>query len=91
MYRGSSAPPNVRVFRHVCRGAVEERPHRAEEFGVSQLGVMRSANVGISSKKSGEKPDHRKSKVSWATMIVPGLGGPKANLTRSGGSRWIAG
>ena len=35
-------------------------------------------NVGISSKKAGENPAHRKPKVSWATRIDPGLVGPKA-------------
>ena len=30
----------------------------------------------MSSKNSGENPEHRKLKVSWATMIDPGLGGP---------------
>lgn len=28
---------------------------------------------------AGEKPAHHKPKVSRATLIVPGLGGPKAN------------
>ena len=37
-------------------------------------------NVGMSSKKAGENPVHRKSKVSWATKIDPGLAGPKASL-----------
>ena len=40
-------------------------------------GAYRSENVGISSKNSGENPEHRKSKVSWATQIDPGLVGPK--------------
>ena len=38
---------------------------------------MRSENVGISSKKTGENPVHRKPQVSRATRIVPGLVGPK--------------
>jgi len=37
-------------------------------------------NVGMSSKKAGENPAHRKLKVSWATQIDPGLVGPKARL-----------
>ena len=40
-------------------------------------GADGSENVGISSKKAGENPAHRKPKVSWATQIVPGLGDPK--------------
>ena len=31
----------------------------------------------MSNHKSCEKQGHRKSKVSWATVIVPGLVGPK--------------
>ena len=41
-------------------------------------GVWRRENVGMSSKNLGENPRHRKSKVSWATQIDPGLVGPKA-------------
>ena len=38
-------------------------------------GADRKANVGISNDNAGEKPAHRKTKVSWATLIVPGLVG----------------
>jgi hypothetical protein len=38
-------------------------------------GAARKANVGISNDNAGEKPAHRKTKVSWATLIVPGLVG----------------
>jgi hypothetical protein len=31
----------------------------------------------MSNDKIGEKPIHRKTEVSWATIIVPGLVGPK--------------
>jgi len=34
-------------------------------------------NVGMSSKKAGKNPAHRKPKVSWATKIAPGLVDPK--------------
>src|SRR5438094_4009164 len=43
----------------------------------SPYGVCTSANAGTSSVKVGEKPARRKSKVSWATLIVPGSVGPK--------------
>ena len=43
----------------------------------SPCGVCTSANAGTSSVKVGEKPARRKSKVSWATLIVPGSVGPK--------------
>ena len=43
----------------------------------SPCGARTSANAGTSSVKAGEKPARRKSKVSWATLIVPGSVGPK--------------
>jgi len=32
----------------------------------------------MSSDKSGENPDRRKAKVSWARFVLPGLVGPKS-------------
>ena len=46
-------------------------------MNVSPCGACASANAGTSSVKAGEKPARRKSKVSWATLIVPGSVGPK--------------
>ena len=43
----------------------------------------------MSNKKFGEKPNHRKSKVSWALIVNPGLGGPKS--LAEGSSRWTDG
>ena len=40
-------------------------------------GAISSENAGISNHKRGENPLGRKSKVSRATVIVPGLVGPK--------------
>ena len=40
-------------------------------------GALSSENAGISNLKAGENPAGRKSKVSRATVIVPGLVGPK--------------
>jgi hypothetical protein len=34
-------------------------------------------NVGMSNIKTGENPVHRKSKVSWAMVVISGLGDPK--------------
>ena len=45
---------------------------------VSRSGAMRSKNVGMSNRNVGENPTRRKSKVSWAMSINPGLGGTKA-------------
>ena len=39
-------------------------------------GALGSENVGMSSDKTSEKLVRRKPKVSWATVIVPGLVGP---------------
>ena len=41
-------------------------------------GAQRRENVGMSSKKAGENPAHRKPKVSWAMFVSSGLGDPKA-------------
>ena len=45
---------------------------------MSQGGAHGSENVGMSNRNAGEIPAHRKSKVSWAMAIIPGLVGPKA-------------
>ena len=37
----------------------------------------RSENAGMSSDKKGENPFRRKSEVSWARLVLPGLAGPK--------------
>ena len=47
-------------------------------YFVRNGGAHRSANVGISSKKFGGNPNHRKPKDSWAMIVNPGLVGPKA-------------
>ena len=50
---------------------------RAEAKGATHGGVHRSENVGMSNRKGRESRPHRKSKVSWAMVIIPGLVGPK--------------
>ena len=66
-------------FRVLLTELVEECSIRAEAVGVSRGGVYGSKNAGISSKKAGDNPARRKSKVSWATRIDPGLVDPKAS------------
>ena len=44
---------------------------------VRQCGAERRENVGMSNRKAGESPAHRKSEVSLAMTIIQGLGGPK--------------
>ena len=55
---------------------VEEYSINVEVYPAREHGVYGSKNVGISSKKAGENPAHLKSKVSWATVVDPGLVGP---------------
>ena len=63
--------------RHLCR-SVGERSVCAEAGGVTPCGAYGSENVGMSNRNVSEILTHRKFKVSWATLIVPGLVGPKA-------------
>ena len=44
--------------------------------------MIGSENVGMSNRNVSEILTHRKSKVSWAMLIIPGLGGPKASPWR---------
>ena len=45
-------------------GMVGEHSNSSEAIRVSGGGAVRKANVGISNDKAGEKPAHRKTKVS---------------------------
>ncbi len=44
---------------------------------MTHAGALRSKNVGTSNHNAGEKPAHRKNKVSLATFVVEGLVDPK--------------
>ena len=57
---------------------VEECCTQVEAVCVSGRGQCTSKNVGISNIYRGENPLRRKSKGSWATIVVPGLAGPKS-------------
>ena len=59
------------LLRQSGRGAFYVRG----SWGVSSGGVHRKANVGISNDKRGEKPLHRKTKVSYSMLIRIGLVG----------------
>ena len=61
------------IFIWSGRGALILHRSRIARFG----GAVSSENAGMSNHKAGENPARRKSKVSWATIIVPGLVGPK--------------
>ena len=43
----------------------------------------------MSNPKADEKSAHRKPKVSWATLIVPGLVGPKPRLKSVGDGQQV--
>ena len=58
--------PDVKV------GMVEERSVSRRRCLVRDAGGIRNENAGISSDNEGEKPSHRKSKVSWARLVLPG-------------------
>ena len=47
---------------------------------MTDRGAYGSENVGMSNRNVGESATHRKSEVSWAMVIMPGLVGPKARL-----------
>ena len=61
---------------------VEERFQIIEVHDASRAGAAGSENVGMSSNKADENSAHRKSKVSWATVFGPGLGGPNLDGER---------
>jgi hypothetical protein len=57
---------------------VGERSLCDEVKGVSHGGAQGSENVGMSNRNVSEILTPRKSKVSWAMAIIPGLVDPKA-------------
>ncbi len=63
---GLNLQPNMRVLQFFNWGAVEERSYRSEGHDVSWAGAVRSENVGLSNRKTGESPVRRKPKVSLA-------------------------
>ncbi len=59
---------------------VGERSIGDEATGATHRGAYGSENVGMSNRNVSEILTHRKSEVSWAMVIIPGLVGPKARL-----------
>ncbi len=68
--------PKLRDRR--LRRSVGERSVCAEAGGATPRGAYGSENVGMSNHNVSEILTHRKFKVSWAMLIIPGLVGPKA-------------
>ena len=52
-------------------------------------GLVASADVGMSNRNLGESPRGRKPKVSVATMIDHGLGGPKGKPFGVPDVQWV--
>ena len=70
--RASSGLPKLWTLRERSgRGAFRRRRRCAARH----VGVSGKANVGMSNDNSGEKPGHRKTKVSLAMLISRGLVG----------------
>lgn len=59
---------------------VGERSICTEARRATDRGAYGSENVGMSNRNVSEILTHRKSEVSWAMVIIPGLVGPKARL-----------
>ena len=57
---------------------VGERSLCTEAGWATTGGAQGSENAGMSNRNAREIRAHRKSKVSWAMAIIPGLVGPKA-------------
>ena len=58
------------------KSSVGEHSGQRRMRGASRAGASGKANVGISNDKGGENPPRRKTKVSRAMLIIPGLVGP---------------
>ena len=54
---------------------VGKRSNSVEAQAVSECGAVGSDNPGMSNDKYGQNPYRRKDKVSWARLVLPGLGG----------------
>jgi hypothetical protein len=71
--RASNTVPKLRIVQQCT--LVGEHSIQRRRYLVMGIGADRKANVGISNDKAGEKPAHRKTKVSAAMLISRGLVG----------------
>ena len=62
--------PDMRIWRAVEERCLWEEARSRERVDRRQVSMLTSVND-----KVGEKPTRRKSKVSWARVILPGLVG----------------
>ena len=60
--RASSRAPKLRIIDYSI--LVGEHSDSSEGISARGVGAVRKANVGISNDNAGEKPAHRKTKVS---------------------------
>ena len=73
-YNGAKIDTEV-VDSMLVHRVVEERSICAEGISARSAGAYRSEHAGMSSDKSGENPLRRKSKVSYAMLVIVGLVG----------------
>ena len=71
--RALSVLPKLWIQSSDC--LVGEHSIQRRRCVVMHAGALRKANVGISNDNAGEKPAHRKTKVSPAMLIIRGLVG----------------
>ena len=59
-------------FMVLSHAVVGEHSKCSEDRPARTIGALGREYAGISNDKTGEKPVRRKSKVSWARLILPG-------------------
>ena len=72
------------------KAAVGERSVLQRSRGASRGGADGRANAGMSSVNLGEKPGHRKPKVSYGRLIRVGLVGPKPRAKAVGDGQLVS-
>ena len=70
-----SIVPKFWIAHDKSFAVVGERSADLEAVRATDRGARGSEDADISNVKGGEIPPRRKSKVSWATIVVPGLVG----------------
>ena len=74
MDNNRASRPQPKLWTH--KRVVGEHSNQRRRSTVRYSGAIGREDVGISNDNAGENPAHRKPKVSWTTLIGPGLVGP---------------
>ena len=78
-FTGAKLGTEIADYEFLRKFIVVEEHFQGVEVGSARTdGALGRENVGISNKNWSENLQHRKSEVSWATQLDPGLVGPKA-------------